>query len=130
MNAAIARETIPEEPPPPTAGPAPGTPIAASGLAVPVDPKSLEKNPKPVKLDDVELLKIPDSKKFTQARINDPFNPPDWRPDHSPMPDVVARGRKPNVMACAYCHTPTGQGRPENSALAGLPEAYYQRTAP
>jgi cytochrome c553 len=29
-------------------------------------------------------------------------------------------------MACAYCHTPTGQGRPENSALAGLPEAYFK----
>ena len=42
------------------------------------------------------------------------------------MPAVVAKGRKPNVMACAYCHTPTGQGRPENSALAGLPEAYFK----
>ena len=29
-------------------------------------------------------------------------------------------------MACAFCHTPTGQGRPENSALAGLPEAYIK----
>jgi cytochrome c553 len=30
-------------------------------------------------------------------------------------------------MACAFCHTPTGQGRPENSALAGLPEAYFKQ---
>jgi cytochrome c553 len=52
---------------------------------------------------------------------------PDWRPnDHIPMPEIVARGRKPAVMACAFCHTPTGQGRPENSALAGLPEAYFK----
>jgi cytochrome c553 len=94
----------------------------------PVDPNSLIKNPPPVKLDNVELLDIPDSdQKFTQARINDPFNPPDWHPaDHIPMPDIVAKGRKPAVMACAYCHTPTGQGRPENSALAGLPEAYIK----
>ena len=94
----------------------------------PIDPKSLEKNPKPANLDDVELLEIPDSdQKFTQARINDPFNAPDWRPNsHLPMPDVVAKGRKPNIMACAHCHTPTGQGRPESSALAGLPEAYIK----
>jgi cytochrome c553 len=115
---------------PPAAAPpviAPGAPIPIPEWLFPIDPKSLEKNPKPVKLDDVELLEIPDSKvKFTQARINDPFNAPDWRPDHLPMPEVVARGRKPTVMACAYCHTPTGQGRPENSALAGLPEAYIK----
>jgi cytochrome c553 len=94
----------------------------------PVDPNSLIKNPPPVKLDNVELLDIPDSdQKFTQARINDPFNAPDWHPsEHIPMPDIVAKGRKPAVMACAYCHTPTGQGRPENSALAGLPEAYIK----
>ena len=107
---------------------APGSPIPLPEWLFPVDPKSLEKNPKPVKLDDVELLDIPESdQKFTQARINDPFNAPDWRPkDHIAMPDVVAKGRKPAVMACAYCHTPTGQGRPENSALAGLPEQYIK----
>src|SRR5690606_13110098 len=83
----------------------------------------------PPKLDDVELLTVPDSKEqFTLARINDKFNPPDWRPaSHTPMPDIVAKGRKPNVWACAYCHTPSGQGRPENSALAGLPENYIRQ---
>ena len=75
-----------------------------------------------------ELLEIPDStQKFTLARINDAFDAPDWRPEsHGPMPEIVAKGRKPKVMACAFCHTPTGQGRPENSALAGLPEAYIK----
>ncbi|HEU4780159.1 MAG TPA: c-type cytochrome [Steroidobacteraceae bacterium] len=112
---------------PPAAVPA-GAPIPAPEWLYPIDPKSLEKNPTPVKLDNVELLEIPGSdQKFTQARINDPFNAPDWRPaSHIPMPEVVARGRKPAVMACAYCHTPTGQGRPENSALAGLPEPYIK----
>ena len=106
----------------------PGSPIPLPEWLFPIDPKSLEKNPKPVKLDDVELLEIPDSKeKFTQARINDPFNAPDWRPRS--LADARrggASGRKPAIMACAYCHTPTGQGRPENSALAGLPEAYIK----
>ena len=76
-----------------------------------------------------ELLDIPGStEKFPLSRINDAFNPPDWRPaSHGPMPDVVAKGRKPDVMACAFCHTPTGQGRPENSALAGLPAAYIKQ---
>jgi len=98
----------------------------------PIDPDSLVKPrpnaPPPPKLDDVELLGIPDStEKYTAARIADQFNPPDWHPnDRIPMPEVVAHGRKPNVIACGFCHTPTGQGRPENSALAGLPEAYIK----
>jgi cytochrome c553 len=107
----------------PTAGP-----IEAPEWLFPIDPKSIKPDPNPPKLDDVELLDIPGSdQKFTLARINDPFNAPDWRPaTHIPMPEIVARGRKPAVMACAFCHTPTGQGRPENSALAGLPEAYIK----
>jgi cytochrome c553 len=40
------------------------------------------------------------------------------------MPDIVAHGRKPDVYACGYCHLPNGQGRPENSSLAGLPAPY------
>ncbi len=96
----------------------------------PIDPEAKRAAAKPpVKLDDVELLTVPDStEKFTRARINDKFNPPDWRPaSHTPMPDIVAHGRKPNVWACGYCHTPGGQGRPENSALAGLPEGYLRQ---
>jgi len=131
--------------------PAPSKPAAAKPIAAqpaaepklpypdwlfPVDDETLRaakrpppKEPKePPKLDDVELLTIPDSdQKFTLARINDHFNAPDWNPaGHGPMPDIVAKGRKPKVIACAFCHTPTGQGRPENSALAGLPEAYIK----
>jgi cytochrome c553 len=40
------------------------------------------------------------------------------------MPDVVSQGRPPKVYACGYCHLPNGQGRPENSSLAGLSAAY------
>jgi cytochrome c553 len=105
------------------------SPIEAPEWLFPIDPKSIKPDPKAPKPDDVELLGIPGSdQKFTMARISDPFNPPDWRPNgHIAMPDVVAKGRKPSVKACAFCHTPTGQGRPENSALAGLPEAYFKQ---
>jgi cytochrome c553 len=40
------------------------------------------------------------------------------------MPEIVAQGRGPDVYACGFCHTPGGQGRPENAALAGLPAPY------
>jgi cytochrome c553 len=62
---------------------------------------------------------------FTLGQIRDRFNAPDWHPDnHRVMPDVVARGRKPGVFACGYCHLPNGQGRPENAGIAGLPADY------
>jgi cytochrome c553 len=70
--------------------------------------------------------RVPDTAvAFTLAQTRDLFNIPDWHPDsHPPMPDVVSHGRRPDVRACGYCHLPNGQGRPENSSLAGLPSAY------
>lgn len=72
------------------------------------------------------LLRVPGSRAtFTRAQVTDLFATPDWHPEaHPSMPDVVARGRKPAVHACGYCHLPDGQGRPENAPLAGLPAAY------
>jgi cytochrome c553 len=62
---------------------------------------------------------------FSAAQISDLFEVPDWHPDaHPGMPEIVARGRKPEIFACGYCHLPNGQGRPENSSLAGLPVDY------
>ena len=62
---------------------------------------------------------------FTRAQIGDLYQVPDWHPaGHPAMPGVVAHGRKPEVYACGYCHLPNGQGRPENSSLAGLPADY------
>jgi cytochrome c553 len=79
----------------------------------------------PVKADD-EPRHVPSSSAvFTTSQTQDLFNPPDWhRTDHSPMPDIVAHGRKPDVYACGYCHLPNGLGRPENSSLAGLSAGY------
>jgi len=82
--------------------------------------------PAPSKPDDTVRKSVPGSKAhFTEAGVNDRFNPPDWFPkEHPAMPEVVAHGRPPKVMACGYCHLPNGQGRPENAPLAGQPAQY------
>ena len=56
------------------------------------------------------------------------FAAPDWHPaEHSPMPAIVARGRKPAVFACGLCHRADGAGGPENASLAGLTADYMTR---
>jgi len=97
---------------------------AADGLdwAYPVTPR-------PEPLDTLVLKQVPGSERaYTQAQIDDAFNPPDWFPDEHPtMPPIVARGEKPAVRACALCHLPSGDGHPESSSLAGLPVSYLMR---
>jgi cytochrome c553 len=86
--------------------------------------------PKPAPLDTVKQKQVPGSaKKYTQAQIDDPFNPPDWFPDeHPPMPEIVAHGGpKPAGRACAQCHLPSGDGHPESASLAGLNVHYIIR---
>jgi cytochrome c553 len=62
---------------------------------------------------------------FTLSQIADHFRVADWHPGNHPvMPEIIARGRQPEVFACAYCHLPNGMGRPVNSSLAGLPADY------
>jgi cytochrome c553 len=66
---------------------------------------------------------------FPLATIRDAFGPADWFPgDHPPMPEVVAKGRRPDVRACSLCHYPNGKGRPENAGVAGLPVSYFIQT--
>lgn len=63
---------------------------------------------------------------FSWAQARDLFFSPSWHPeDHPAMPEVVGRGRKPDVRACGSCHRSEGTGGPENSSLAGLPGAYF-----
>src|SRR5262245_17039603 len=71
--------------------------------------------------------KLPGSTgEFTNAQIRDGFGPADWFPgDHPTMPEVVAKGRRPDVMSCALCHLPNGRGRPENAGVSGLPVTYF-----
>jgi cytochrome c553 len=76
--------------------------------------------------DDGLLRHVPGSSRaFELSAIQNLYSAPDWHPDdHPEMPGVVANGRNPGVYACAYCHLPNGQGRPENASLAGLPAEY------
>jgi cytochrome c553 len=63
---------------------------------------------------------------FPLATIRDAFGPADWFPgDHPAMPEIVAKGRRPDVRACSLCHYPNGKGRPENAGVAGLPVSYF-----
>jgi cytochrome c553 len=63
---------------------------------------------------------------FTRAEIGGQ-TPADWRPEtHPTMPSVVASGRG-DVRACALCHYPNGQGRPENGPVSGLNRDYIIR---
>lgn len=108
-----------------TLGLATATPFAAETAppwwAYPVNPPELAVEP-----DDGVPRRVPGSDKaFTLTQIRDLFAAPDWHPgDHPQMPEIVARGRKPGVFACGYCHLPNGLGRPENSSLSGLPVEY------
>jgi len=93
-------------------------PYWAYVLNPPPDPNAPPPDPAP--------RHVPDSSaSFTYQQTQDYFHVADWHPaNHPPMPSIVTFGRKPDVYACAFCHLPNGQGKPENSSLAGLPPAY------
>jgi cytochrome c553 len=76
--------------------------------------------------DDGTLRHVPDSAAaFTLSQARDLFSALDWHPsDHPTLPDIVAHGRKPDVMACGVCHRADGPGGPENVGIAGLPAQY------
>ena len=65
--------------------------------------------------DNVIMKSVPGStKQYTQAQIDDIFNPPDWYPnEHPPMPQIVTTGGTRPRTACALCHLPSGDGHPE-----------------
>ncbi|HET6906101.1 MAG TPA: hypothetical protein VFH52_04045 [Rhodanobacteraceae bacterium] len=95
---------------------------AAMAWAFPLNPPPDPRAPKP----DMHAPRhVPGSTRtYTIADYDDMFGAPDWFPqDHPPMPHIVAHGSG-DAWACAYCHLPNGQGRPENAPLAGLPAAY------
>jgi cytochrome c553 len=119
--ALLAAVAFPQAPPAPgpAATPPPVTPLP---WAYPINPPAPPAPPST----DPTLKHVPNSTKaFTQAQVTDGFNPPDWHPDgHPAMPEIVGHGRRPDIRACGYCHLPNGQGRPENSSIAGLSAAY------
>jgi cytochrome c553 len=74
--------------------------------------------------DDGAVQHVPGSDQaFTRREITD------WFPeDHGPMPDIVAKGHRPNVLACDVCHLPNGYGHPESANIAGeTPEYFFQQ---
>ncbi len=80
--------------------------------------------------EDTSVVKhLPGStKSYTQAQIDDRFNPPDWFPDeHAPMPPVVQHGVGTVAPACALCHLASGLGHPESANLTGLSAEYLMR---
>jgi cytochrome c553 len=92
--------------------------------AYPVNPSDFKPPP-----DDGSPRRVPNSDlTLTLTQVRDLFASPDWHPgDHPPQPEVVARGRKPDVMACGVCHRADGPGGPENANLMGLPPDYIKQ---
>ena len=106
--------------------------IAASALSAQQAGKNLTwaypvPDPAPQSGGEAGPKKLPGSSKaYTQAQIDDQFNPPDWYPEeHSPLPTVVAKGIQ--AQACGSCHLMSGMGHPESATLAGLPVNYMLR---
>jgi cytochrome c553 len=104
-------------------------PAWAYGFSSPVDLSTGTPTPAPAATpepDDGTLRHLPGSSLFfTLTQIRDGYGPADWYPgDHPPMPEIVARGKKPEVRACGLCHYPNGKGRTENAGIAGLPYDY------
>ena len=89
--------------------------------AYPVNPPDFKPPP-----DDGTVRRVPDSTvTLTLTQVRDRFFAPDWHPgDYPPLPEIVARGRKPDVFACGFCHRADGPGGPENANLTGLPAGY------
>ena len=78
--------------------------------AYPVNPPDFKLPP-----DDGTVRRVPDSTvTLTLPQVRDRFFAPDWHPgDYPPLPEIVARGRKPDVFACGFCHRADGPGGPE-----------------
>jgi cytochrome c553 len=68
---------------------------------------------------------------YSEIDIGDGGTVADWFPgDHPPMTNVMLHGPASLGKAswgCAYCHLPTGKGRPENAPVAGQSAAYILR---
>lgn len=64
---------------------------------------------------------------IAEAQLHDSNAAVDWFPaEHPAAPAPVVHARN-GASACGFCHLPTGQGRPENSTLAGLTADYIER---
>lgn len=90
--------------------------------AYPSTPRGFKPDP-----DDGQPKRVPGSTRtFTYSQIEDSFAPVDWFPnEHPKMPEIpVAKGRRPDVRACSWCHLPNGLGHPQSANLTGLQADY------
>ena len=82
-------------------------------------------------VDDGQIRHVPNSTvtlNDSQLALQVGVSVPDWHPEEHPvMPQIVGQGREPRLYACAYCHLPSGAGRPENSNLTGLTASYIRQ---
>jgi len=66
---------------------------------------------------------------FSEIDIRDGGNVADWFPgDHPPLTRILSNGPARlgrNSWGCAFCHLPTGKGRPENAPVSGQTTAYF-----
>jgi cytochrome c553 len=101
----------------------------AYGFEGPAQPGAAPTPPAPANTDQT-MHSLPGvTAKFSRQQIANRFGPADWFPgDHPQMPDVVARGKQPNVWACGLCHYPNGKGRAENAGVSGLSTEYFIHT--
>ena len=102
--------------------------VAPTSVAIDLPAWAYPVNPPDFKpaADDGSIRRVPDSEGgLTLSQTRNRFFAPDWHPqEHPSMPEVVVRGRMPDVSACGFCHRADGPGGPENAGIAGLPYAY------
>lgn len=113
-----------------------GTPAQASGdplpwaYAVPPPPPA-GAPPAPAPDNTTKLTHPGSTLSFTAAELRNRFGAADWFPQDRPArpaPEIVAKGRGPNVWSCTLCHLPSGKGRPENAGVTGLSASYFVQT--
>jgi cytochrome c553 len=108
------------------------TPPAPGDKALPQNPPTRNLRPGQDPVEQTRPRRLDGSgATYSLVDIRDGQNVIDWFPgDHPPMPNVVAHGPVrlgKATRGCASCHLPTGKGRPENAAPAGLPATYFIR---
>lgn len=100
---------------------APTLALEPPAWAYPFNPPDYQPPP-----DDGVARRVPGSEvTYPLGQTRNPFFAPDWHPgEHPPMPAIVAQGRRPDTLACGFCHRATGSGGPENANITGLPFDY------
>jgi len=108
------------------------TPPSSGDTAVPPGPPIRDLRPDEDRASQIAPRQVEGSRAaYSLLQIRDGGSVVDWFPgSHPPMPTVVAHGPASlgrAAYACAFCHLPSGQGRPENAPVSGLAPAYFIR---